>query len=219
MRHTNIERYATEACVAVVMPSGDWSWFCNMIEGPNYYDYIVEELPELMREFLPRLSELRQDNTIAGLSMGGSAALRIGLLNPQRYGRICVLSSGSVVPFNESQPETTPLNPRSRRARQLAFGTDDLSALRETDFDVTWLVRQLLSSGRQPPEIYHATGTEDPKYPTAQAMRQYFEQLPGNPFRYEYEQGPGGHDWPFWDRQIVEFMKRVGPKNETPDSL
>lgn len=58
-----------------------------MAHGGAFYTYIVEELPVLMRQFFP-LSEKREDNFIAGNSMGGYGAMKIGINNPDRYAAI-----------------------------------------------------------------------------------------------------------------------------------
>jgi S-formylglutathione hydrolase len=52
------------------------------------YDYIVEELPELLERELP----LSQKRAISGHSMGGHGALVIGLRNPLRYSSISALA-------------------------------------------------------------------------------------------------------------------------------
>lgn len=59
-----------------------------------FYTYIVEELPVLMRQFFP-LSEKREDNFIAGNSMGGYGAMKIGINNPDRYAAIGCFSAGA----------------------------------------------------------------------------------------------------------------------------
>ncbi len=44
------------------------------------------------------MSRKREDNYIAGLSMGGGA-MWVGLHNPDKYGWICMLSTGGVAPL------------------------------------------------------------------------------------------------------------------------
>ena len=77
-RRTSIERYAQEYGIAVVMPCGARSFYTNMKYGGAYYDYIAKEVPRIVREFF-NVSDRREDNVIAGLSMGGYGALKIGM--------------------------------------------------------------------------------------------------------------------------------------------
>ena len=91
MRQTSIERYASERGLAVVMPAAGLSYYQNMYQGLRYADYIDHELPRVMRSFFP-LSEAREDNFIAGLSMGGYGAMRSALLYPERYAEFDLLA-------------------------------------------------------------------------------------------------------------------------------
>ncbi|MBW7462496.1 prolyl oligopeptidase family serine peptidase, partial [Paenibacillus sepulcri] len=50
-----------------------------------------EELPALARSFFP-LSDRREDNFVAGLSMGGYGAFKLALSHPDRYAAAASLS-------------------------------------------------------------------------------------------------------------------------------
>ena len=78
LRRTSIERYASEYGICVVMPAAAKSFYTDMKYGMKYYTFIARELPRVIREFL-NVSDKREDNYIAGLSMGGYGALKIGL--------------------------------------------------------------------------------------------------------------------------------------------
>ena len=92
MRRTSVERYAAPLGIMVVMPEVSYSRYLNMAYGPAYYDYVAKELPKLLKRMFPKMSGDREDNYIAGLSMGGGGAMWIGLQNPDRYGTLCLLS-------------------------------------------------------------------------------------------------------------------------------
>lgn len=64
------QRWAEDADLAVVMPSGDNAFYVNGQAANNDYGaFIGEELPRAMRSLFP-LSNRRGDTFIAGLSMG-----------------------------------------------------------------------------------------------------------------------------------------------------
>lgn len=69
LRRTSIERYAAQYGICVVMPCGDKSFYTDMKYGNRYYTYFAKELPGIVREFF-HVSDKREDNYIAGLSMG-----------------------------------------------------------------------------------------------------------------------------------------------------
>lgn len=78
VRRTDIDRYAEEWGVAVIMPEVQRSFYCDMTNGPRYFTYIVDELPALCQRLF-RVSARREDNFVAGLSMGGYGAMKAAL--------------------------------------------------------------------------------------------------------------------------------------------
>ena len=76
MRKSCVECYALEHGLAVVMPDGGLSCYENMIHGERYRDYLLLELPHVMRSCFP-MSPRREENFIAGCSMGGCGALKL----------------------------------------------------------------------------------------------------------------------------------------------
>lgn len=93
IRKTNLERYAAHHNLAVIMPDAQKSAYTDMTHGGKFFTYIADELPGKMRAFLP-LSERREDTFIAGFSMGGYGAFKIGLARPMQYAAIGCISAG-----------------------------------------------------------------------------------------------------------------------------
>ncbi|WP_110456193.1 S-formylglutathione hydrolase [Shewanella algidipiscicola] len=68
-------------------------FYLNATQAPwkshyQMYDYVVNELPELIEQHFP----VNTKRAIAGHSMGGHGALTIGLRNPERYQSISAFS-------------------------------------------------------------------------------------------------------------------------------
>ena len=78
LRFSSIERYANERRLAIVMPYGGDSFFCDMKYGGRYYTHLADELPAYIRRVFP-LSAKREKNFAAGLSMGAYGALKLVL--------------------------------------------------------------------------------------------------------------------------------------------
>ena len=74
-------------------PPPGMSMYEDMAHGQRYFTHIADELPKMLRRLLP-LSDRREDNFIAGLSMGGMGALKIAMRRPERYSAVCCLSAG-----------------------------------------------------------------------------------------------------------------------------
>lgn len=197
LRRTSIERYAARLGLAVVMPAGHLSSYADMAHGARYYTYISKELPEVMQKMFP-LSDKREDNYIAGLSMGGAGAMKIGLSNPDRFSAIGCLSAGCI--NNNPAAENTP---RQKARREMLYGN---RVLEGTEEDVYGTALNNLESGCPLPRIYHTCGSEDFILGSALKTKEFFESLEGNPYSYVYEEDHGVHSWEYWDEHIQHFL-------------
>lgn len=186
-----------------------------MIHGPRYFDYMTEELPDFCHRIFPKMSKEREQNHIAGLSMGGGGAMWIGLQCPDRYGTICMLSTGGVAPLEGlwEKEVKTETSSNYLKCNQDIYGVGDTASLAGTKYDILKLIRDTADHHAVLPRVYHAMGTEDIRYPVAMAIRKTFESIPENPYRYEYHEGPGTHEWKFWDEWIKNFLETI-PKEE-----
>lgn len=92
MRGTSIEQYAKEHRIAVVMPSGEDSFYVDSFHGKRYFSYLTEELPQKLKQWFP-ISDASEDTFIAGLSMGGYGAAKIGFTYPERFAGIGLFSA------------------------------------------------------------------------------------------------------------------------------
>lgn len=202
-RRTSIERYAAPLGLAVVMPSAQLSSYANMAHGGAYYDYISEELPRKMRYFFP-LSEKREDNYIAGLSMGGAGCMKIGLSKPQNYAAIGCLSAGA-----SNRRASSDMSAAGRAHLNMLYGDRELAGTEEDPF---YNARKIVAEGLSAPRIYHSIGQDDFLLENAHATRDFFQSLPGNPFDYTYEEHPGAHTWEYWDEHIQNFLRFIGLK-------
>lgn len=207
MRYTSIERYAAPYGLAVVMPSGHNSSYADMAHGLKYYTYIAEELPLVLPRML-NLSTRREDNFIAGLSMGGAGSMMIGLSKPEQYAAIGCLSAGAM--------NTVSSSPVMDRAKKLAFGPRRKMG---TYHDPLGCAQKILDERLPCPRIYHACGRDDHLLACAHETRDYFTSLPGNPFDYHYVEDEGSHTWDYWDAHIQDFLRFLNLPKKSPDFL
>ena len=91
MRRTSIERYVAPLGLAVVMPNVHRSFYTDMAMGGKYWTFVSEELPRVARSLF-HLSDKREDNFVAGLSMGGYGAMKMGLRKPEMFAAAASLS-------------------------------------------------------------------------------------------------------------------------------
>ena len=202
--NTRIQRWAEEKNLAVVMPSGDNSFYVEGLAANNDYgDFIGRELVDITRRMFP-LSDKREDTFIGGLSMGGFGAMRNGLKYSDTFSHIIALSSALQVLDKDAELIV---------GENSVFG--DLEAARKSDKNPEIAMRNLLKEGREKPKIFMACGTEDSLLPS---NRRYRDLLLNNGFEVTYHEEPGAHTWDFWDAQIKPFLEWL-PLEEAGNGL
>ena len=141
---TQIQRWAEERNLAVVMPSGDNAFYVDHPATGNCYGkFIGEELVEITRRMFP-LSDKREDTFIGGLSMGGYGALYNGLKYHEIFGAI--ISFSGVLEF--LKPDV--INPKrmNMEFEEGLFG--DLEKAVVSDKNPIWLAKKLAGKENLP---------------------------------------------------------------------
>eukprot|EP00130_Batrachochytrium_dendrobatidis_P008656 XP_006683531.1 hypothetical protein BATDEDRAFT_93290 [Batrachochytrium dendrobatidis JAM81] len=197
-RNTSIERYVSGLDLAVVMPAADNSYYTNMIDGGDYWTFLTEELPFVARSLFP-LSEKREDNFVAGNSMGGYGALKWGLNKPDQFAAIATLSGVTDIVYHLENIRNEAGD--KSRSLSLVFGNEDI---RNTSSDMLWKVNQFGNTYDEKPKLYQACGTEDFLY---ERNKRFLEACIDTSFDITTDFGPGDHDWKYWDRQIQYVLQ------------
>lgn len=192
-RRTSIERYVAEMDLAVVMPQVHRSYYCDMEYGMRFWTFLTEELPAVARSFFP-LSAAREDNFAAGLSMGGYGALKWAMRKPEMLAAAASLSGG----LNRAK---LPPDPVRRRDYNLVFGDKTVAG---SDDDLFSLVHRLDASPGPKPKFYQCCGTEDFVYQDNLLFREEWKKTK---LDFTYEEGPGIHEWAYWDAKIQDVLK------------
>jgi len=204
--NTRIAQWAEAKNLAVVMPSGDNSFYVDQkLPNHNYGEFIGKELVEITRKMFP-LSHRREDTFIAGLSMGGYGAIRNGLVYGETFSHIAGLSSA--VHFFE-----TPASADSLIREETVFG--DLSAALKSNKNPRVALAQLRERGCPLPKLYMACGLQDHLLEPNRTLKTYFEE---NDLDLTYEEQDGGHNWDFWNDQIQKVLAWL-PLDEATEGL
>ena len=194
-RNTSIELYAEKYGFAVVMASADNSFYANIPTG-RYFDFLTKELPDTLSNMLP-LSKAREDNLVAGFSMGGHGAYKLGLSCPERYAGIIVFSAGNFIETQE-MPEGSPF----AEIHRYVFGTSRIHSLAGTEHDIKYLAKKAVE-GSILPALFVCCGTEDGGFPIVKSTCAYMRELG---FAPHWEEAPGAHDWFFINRMLPHAM-------------
>jgi S-formylglutathione hydrolase FrmB len=203
-RWTSIERYVEGLDLAVVMPAVHLSYYTDMTHGGRYWRFISEEVPAVVRDMFS-LSSNREDNFIAGLSMGGYGAFKLALTHPERFAAAASLSGALDI-----RERVRPDNPRNDKDRLIemhnVFG--DPSKLPGSKHDLLALAKKV-ARGNIKPHLYQCCGTEDFLYAENIHFRDIVRKLP---IDLTYEGGPGEHNWDYWDKMIQNVLAWMFPR-------
>lgn len=186
-RRTSLERYADANNIAVVLPDGGTSWYCNQANGQNYYDYIAQELPRFIQRTF-RLDADPKKRFIAGLSMGGYGAVKIALRNPGQYAA-CAGFSGAY-------------HPEWVRTAHNAIYREDFQVFPWRSEDDPY---QLVESFEKPETLplYLACGRKDGLLPLSTRLR---DLALAHGFQVTWDEADYNHEWPFWDYEIAKAI-------------
>lgn len=210
-RYTHVERYAAARGIAVVMPGVlNQSFYSDMVEGGAYFEYITQELPELVHQFFPQLSLNFESNFIAGASMGGYGALKVALTFPERFAAVGCFSSGNLIEMRLPRRETCNeyLRPLLGVPRNV-LNTDTMADAIGTSNDLCYLLENAVGKNKAIPKIIMYCGTEDFLLGLSDSFAQKVRKLAPHA-SLTYENSPGLHNWEFWDGALVRFMDACG---------
>ncbi len=203
---TKLAQHLGGRALIVVTPEGANSWYVNWHAGTNerWEDYLAHDLiADVDARF--RTEARRESRFIAGLSMGGYGALRMGLKHPEQYA-IAASVSGAL---NITRLETYGWTDGLRAGFLKAFGPQGSD--RRAEDDVFELARRAPPGAM--PFFYLDCGAADPFLP---GNRELAAILQERKIAYEYRETPGAHNWAYWDRQIVPILNLIRPPAQAP---
>ena len=199
LSYTNIEKYADKHNVALVVASVGNSWYTNLKHGPAYWDFISDELPRFIRSVFP-LSEKREDNYVAGLSMGGYGAMKLALCKPEMFSAVMCLSGGVDITGELGKNREMSRGPNNYMSKEYFPSLDEL----DDDYvDLFEKIKTHKKNGTELPRIYFACGTEDFTY---DINKEFVKFLTEQSIDHTFEDGPGAHTWEFWDEYIQKAL-------------
>lgn len=207
IRKSNAELYACEKQMVVVMPSAlnsnyvDWNTFGM---GHHVYSFFLKELMPLIYGWFP-VSDKREDNFIAGLSMGGRGACVFAFNHP---GLFAGMYSFSASPKRLQMPD--PNNQFSAREFNLINNFGDFDGYLNSPLNLLRVLEEKREEGVKLPELYFACGDRDPiGYQDFLTFHTYAEK---HRLKADFFEVPGySHEWRFWDLCLQDALERFAP--------
>lgn len=201
---TRLTEYVKGLPLIVVMPDGENSWYVNSPTQPErrFEDYLVYDL---RRHLAQRFGADTTRVAIAGLSMGGFGATLLALKHPRLF-RFAGSLSGALS-FSRDLMDTT-----TRAGKLIAASFRSLHANPKTlqEFrDNNDLFRLAKTTADSLPYLYFSIGAQDGFLEFLPAHRELTDILRARGIAYEYHEVPGGHNWLFWDREILPMLRKM----------
>ncbi|MBR0400150.1 MAG: acetylesterase [Mogibacterium sp.] len=200
----NAQWMAIQYNANIFMPTTGNSFYLDKgYEGGNFAQFVGEELPEYISRTFG--IEMKRENTlVGGLSMGGYGTLHTALTYPERFSACIALSSAihlkSIVSdLKKGADAVTPIG----MTRDI-FGDPD--RLLDSEKNPAFLYKKLKEKAADIPKIYMACGTEDALIDANRDFRDFLESESAD---YIYEEGPGVHNWEFWNEYLDRGLKAV----------
>ena len=201
--------------LAIFMPTTGNSFYLDKgYEGGNFCTYVGEELPDFINKVFG-FCEKRENTFIGGLSMGGYGSIHTAFTYPDRFSGIIALSSALVIKAVASDhrfaikddaaedQENDPVRDVLPNGMLLdIYGDPDKLIGSDKDPEAQYL--KLKKEGKDIPELYFAVGTEDA---LLEANRDFDRFLAKEGADYRYEEGPGKHDWFFWNEYVERGIR------------
>ncbi len=174
--------------VALAMPSdglrGDGSGYLRHGDGTDFERWVVDEVAEAAVAAVPSLT-LEAPRFIAGLSMGGFGALRLGARHAGRFRGISAHSA--ITDFSQMGLFI--------EEDGAAFGTasEDHSAL-----------GAIIAAGDSLPRLRFDCGIDDD---LLEANRALHRALRARGIAHVYEEFLGGHSWSYWEAHLADSLR------------
>lgn len=174
--------------LALAMPSdglrGDGSGYLRHGDGSDFEGWIVDDVPAVAREAVPALTA-DAPCFIAGLSMGGFGALRLGAKHAARFRGISGHSS---------------ITHLSQMAR---FVEEDVATFGAEAADAS-VLDAIVAAGAALPPLRFDCGRDDPLLDDNRALQRALE---AHGVRHVYEEFDGGHEWPYWEAHVADSFR------------
>ena len=195
--YTNLTQYARGFQQIIVMPEGDNGFYTNSHADANlaWEDFVILDLiPYVDGHY--RTVASREGRAIAGLSMGGYGALKLGLRHPRMFSAVACMSGATAAARLGREAIDDEV---FRKLVDGVFGPVDNPgrALNDPFELVAKVPRDEL------PQLYLSIGSEDF---LLKENREFVQLLSKLKIPYEYHEVPGKHEWPVWDREIQVIL-------------
>ena len=208
LNFSTIVDFATKYKMAILCPNLENNFAIDDVRLNRRYEEMILELLDLARKIFP-LSKAREDTVIGGVSMGGYAAIRVGLRHPEIFGGVISYSSALITDKMMEREAHISNHAAPDTYYQYYFG--DPQKIEMSDFNPKFLARRQKEAGVKLPGVYVICGDQDGMLKESVELHATFEELG---YRTNLLIGPGGHNWAFWNSTLDRSFEWIWQNTE-----
>jgi len=151
---------------------------------------------------------------LGGLSMGGYGAITNGLKYHNIFGHVIGLSSALIMDL--AAGKETMKGPNAMGTDEtyfkMIFGSD-ISRIPEHEFNPRHAAETVKDELEPDFDLFFCCGINDMLVAANRAFHFYLKKLG---ISHTYKEGPGTHNFKFWDEWIRIALERIAPKPQAP---
>jgi len=206
-RATNLSVYAARHQLIIVTPDASRAWYVNSVsdQKAKFDDFIVKDVIGYVDAHFRTVPEPFA-RAIAGVSMGGSGAVFLGLKHHDTFAAIGSFS-GTLAAAHEKPPALAADAPEAMRKalRDYEALVGVYGSQEQKDRDpFEWAAKIPVEDV---PMLFIICGGQDGN---AEPTHEFLSLLAKRRIPYEYREiSPRGHDWRIWDEEIPVFLDKL----------
>lgn len=190
LKKAALETYQEEVPAAIVLPSGNNSYYVNLKYGKSYQNYIRDELPAICERLFP-ISSKKEEKYLAGVGMGGYGALHIALTPDCPFGTVGAFQADiNMEKHYRTEPEKM----------EEIFGS--FSEYEESSYNLVHAAEQIF--GETLPEICIMCAQDDD---LTEENRKLYRILKTRTERVEIHEEQTAAGWRYYGACLDRFMK------------
>lgn len=207
VKQPNLIKYLKGYEYIVICPDAKNSWYSNSItlQNANYEDLIIKEIiPYVDKKYRTRQSKFSR--AIAGLSMGGYGAAKLGLKYPGMF-----FFAGCISPSIQFPAGLEDSAIVARRSKETIKSVREMFGEKRNE---SWSANDIFEltekiNPNTAPYFYLSAGSQDGIPEVIEQTHIFAASLRKKSIAFEMHETTGAHDWKFWDSEIEVVLKRI----------
>ena len=205
IRESAVLRIAEREGVALVLPAAMQGYYTDMKLGYRFFQYLSEELPCVIKENFPVVSQKREETFVAGVGIGGYGAVKLGLRKPERI--LAAASVSGQIDIVSYVKEV--LEKKGRESDRLHHVFGEADEILYTQNDLYYMAAQ--GKNREvKPEFLLVYGNKD----KTKSYNQSFYQANEQSYTIECLEYVGKADWTGWSAQVEAVLTWFSSKGK-----